>query len=65
MLTGAVARRIDCSSEYVRFLVRTGRLQATRATGGVRLFSRADVEAYLKGRHSRDLVLGGGAAVEE
>lgn len=43
-LAGEAAHELNCSSEYVRVLERTGRLPALRTTRGVRLFRPADVQ---------------------
>jgi excisionase family DNA binding protein len=42
--TGDVARRLNVSSEFVRKLVRFGKLAATRTVGGKRIFKSRDVE---------------------
>lgn len=42
--TGDVARRLGVSSEFVRKLVRTGKLAAMRTAGGQRIFRNEDVE---------------------
>ncbi len=44
LLTGEVARLLNRSAATVHYYNRTGKLTATRATGGVRLFLREDVE---------------------
>jgi len=51
MLSGDVARAIERSDRYVRKLASLGRLRPVlRTPGGVALFERADVEAYLRDR---------------
>jgi hypothetical protein len=50
MFPSQAARRIDRSVNLVRYLVDNGTLAATIGPGGVRLISRASVQAYLKRR---------------
>lgn len=44
VLTAEAARLLGLSSEGVRYLARIGRLQTLRTSGGIRLFSRTEVE---------------------
>lgn len=53
MLTGDVAKRLDCGPDYVRRLERTGRLRARRTAGGVRIFDSSDVERLAADRQLR------------
>lgn len=53
LLVSDVARVLDCSTDYVRLLERTGQLHAEKTEGGVRLFARADVERFARDRASR------------
>ncbi len=48
--TRDVAKLLDVSSERVRQLARAGRLSPTRTQSGTRLYTRADVEQYIKSR---------------
>jgi excisionase family DNA binding protein len=44
ILTSEAARLLGISAQSVRQWERTGRLRAAKTAGGVRLFSRSDVE---------------------
>lgn len=50
MLTSDVARRLNCSTDNVRVLERTGQLPAGKTKGGVRLFNHEDVERFARRR---------------
>jgi DNA-binding transcriptional MerR regulator len=52
MLTGEVSRLAEVVPATVRLWEKQGKLTAIRTASGVRLFSRADVEAVLKNRRS-------------
>jgi DNA-binding transcriptional MerR regulator len=52
LFTGGVAKVLECSSDNVRYLERTGQLSAERING-VRLFRRSDVERLQGERKAR------------
>jgi len=53
LLTSDVARILDCSTDNVRLLERSGQLHADKTEGGVRLFDRRDVERFARERANR------------
>jgi DNA-binding transcriptional MerR regulator len=53
LLTSDVARILDCSTDNVRLLERSGKLHADKTAGGVRLFDRKSVEQFARDRASR------------
>ena len=53
LLTGDVAKILDCSSEYVRQLETAGVLRARKTETGVRIFSLEDVQRVARGRAAR------------
>ena len=53
MLTGAVAKALNVSPDYVRMLERGGRIHAFKTTGGVRLFEPAEVARAIRERASQ------------
>lgn len=53
MFSGETARMFDKSQETVRHWVRTGRLKALTATGGVLLFERTEVLRLLAEEQAR------------
>jgi len=53
LLTGDVARILDCSSEYVRQLETAGRLHARKTETGVRIFDSEDVDRLMRERAMR------------
>lgn len=50
MLVNEVAQLAGVSGDAVRLWERIGKLRAERTRSGVRLFDRADVEAFLRSR---------------
>ena len=50
LLTNDVARRLDVSPATVHYYERTGRLNAARTEGGVRLFRLEEVERLAASR---------------
>ncbi len=44
LTTGDAAKRLDVSGEYLRRLVREGRLSATKTTSGQHLFEEGEIE---------------------
>ena len=54
LTTGDAARRLGVSTEFVRKLVRSGRLPEHRTQGGQHIFSADDVEALVAERSARD-----------
>jgi excisionase family DNA binding protein len=50
---GTASRRLGLAPETVRRLADAGRLPTLRTPLGVRLFRRADVDAYRAARHGR------------
>jgi excisionase family DNA binding protein len=53
LTTGDVARRLDCSPDYVRQLVRAGRLPVLLTRSGQRLFFFEDVERLAEDRAAK------------
>jgi excisionase family DNA binding protein len=53
LLTSDVAKILECSTDNVRLLERTGRLHAEKTEGGVRLFQRDAVEQFARQRAHR------------
>jgi excisionase family DNA binding protein len=53
LLSGDVAKILNCTPDYVRVLERSGQLQAVKTEGGVRLFDRVDVERFARERANR------------
>ena len=54
LTAGDVARVLGVTPATVRLMHRTGRLTAAEETaGGIRLFHRADVEAFARNRPAR------------
>ncbi len=54
LTTGDAARILGVSADSVRVYERAGRLAATRTAGGVRLFTREDVERLAGERAGRE-----------
>lgn len=54
LLTSDVARILECSTDNVRLLERSGQLRADKTEGGVRLFDRKDVEQFARDRGNRE-----------
>jgi excisionase family DNA binding protein len=63
VLTSEAARILGVSAQSVRQWERSGRLHATKTAGGVRLFSRTDVEEMRRSidehRHAVESTPGG------
>jgi DNA-binding transcriptional MerR regulator len=53
LLTSDVARILDCSTDNVRFLERSGKLPADKTAGGWRVFDRTSVEQFARDRATR------------
>ena len=53
LTVGDVAHELRVSTAAVRLWERDGKLPATRTAGGVRLFTREDVEAYRQRRQEK------------
>jgi excisionase family DNA binding protein len=54
LTVGDVARALNVGPDVVRAYERRGRLHAVRTAGGVRLFSKTEVERFVR-EHSRRL----------
>ena len=52
LMTADVARIADVTPATVRWWESTGRLPATKTASGARLFSRADVERFVRKREA-------------
>ena len=54
LLTSEVAQLLRVSEATVRLWERSGRLQATKTAGGVRLFDRRNVELLVRERQATE-----------
>ncbi|GEM_PF-1625455 len=52
LTTGDAAKRLDVSGEYVRRLVREGKLTATRTVSGQHLFEAGEIERFASEREA-------------
>jgi len=57
--SGDAARILDCSPDLVRYLEKTGRLDAQRTAGGLRLFDAVQVRALAQRRREKAAGEGG------
>jgi len=53
LTTGDAARRLGVSTEFIRKLVRAGRLPEVRTKGGQHIFSASDVEGLAVERSNK------------